>query len=65
MLYLIRASIYSACVLQNEISQKPGSPFAPRQEVLKDIHLYKECPEMMEINMSLKNFGELLGARQH
>lgn len=48
--------MYSACVLQNEILQKSGSPLAPRQEVLKDINLYKECPEMMEINMSLKNF---------
>lgn len=57
-LYLIRALIYSACVLQNEILQKSGSPLALRQEVLKDIHLYKECPEMMEINISLKNFWE-------
>lgn len=65
MLYLIRALIYSACVLQNEILKKSGSPLAPRQEVLKDTHLYKECPEMMEINMSQELLRELLGARSH
>jgi len=57
-LYLIRALIHSACVLQNEILQKSGSFLAPWQEVLKDTHLYKECPEMMEIHKSLKNFWE-------
>lgn len=65
MLYLIRALIYSACVLQNEILQKSGSPLAPRQEVLKDIHLYKERPEMMEINISLELLREVPGARLH
>lgn len=35
------------------------------QEVLKDIHLYKERPEMMEINISLKNFWESYQGLDH
>lgn len=58
VLYLIKALMYSACVLQNEFLQKPGSPLAAGQEALKDIHLYKEGPGMMEMNINLHNFWE-------
>jgi len=50
-------NILSVCFAKEIFAKSKASPFAPRQKILKDVHLYKEDSEVTEINVNSRTSG--------